>query len=199
MTDTATPQPIRDQGRYTAVAILLHWLIAALLVTSILYGWNLEDRREAGITSLEQYRELASGFNWHKTTGILILVLSLARLAWRLTHKVPPLPDGMKAWERVAARITHIGFYVLMIGIPIGGYMAASSYGGDQPILLFDAIELPKLPVPQTEAMQSLTGSMHGAGSWVLIAFIAVHIAAAVKHEFVKNDGVLARMIPIIR
>ncbi len=188
----------RDQGRYTGVAIALHWIMAALLISVILYGWWLTDQREA-ISSYEEFLELKSGFNWHKTAGILILVLSLFRLFWRLTHKVPPLPDGMASWERLGARFSHIGFYVLMIGLPIGGYMAASAYGSEQPILLFDSIELPKLPVPQTTEMQKLTSTMHGSGSWALIALMALHIAAAMKHEFVKNDGVLARMIPIIR
>jgi cytochrome b561 len=119
---------VRDTGRYTGVAIALHWLIAALLVSLILYGWALEDQRET-ITSYDEFLEVKSGFNWHKTGGILVLALSLFRLFWRFTHPVPPLPDGMKAWERVAARITHIGFYVLMIGLPIGGYMVASAYG----------------------------------------------------------------------
>jgi cytochrome b561 len=194
MTETV----IKDTGRYTGVAIALHWVIAALLVSLILYGWALEDQRET-IASYDEFLEVKSGFNWHKTGGLLVLALSLLRLFWRFTHPVPPLPAGMKAWERVAARVTHIGFYVFMIGLPIGGYVVASAYGAEQPILLFDAIELPKLPVPQTEAFQSFAGSMHSAGAWALIVLAAVHIAAAMKHEFVKNDGVLARMIPIIR
>jgi cytochrome b561 len=194
MTETA----VRDTGRYTGVAIALHWLIAALLVSLILYGWALEDQRET-ITSYDEFLEVKSGFNWHKTGGILVLALSLFRLFWRFTHPVPPLPDGMKAWERIGARITHIGFYVMMIGLPIGGYMVASAYGSEQPILLFDAIELPKLPVPQTPEFQSFAGSMHSAGAWALIVLAGVHIAAAMKHEFVKNDGVLARMIPMNR
>ena len=189
----------KDTGRYTAVAISLHWVIAILLISLILYGWALTDERDAGITSLEQFQELKSGFNWHKTGGILVLVLSLARLGWRLSHPVPPLPEGMKSWERVLARISHISFYVFMIGLPIGGYMAASAVGPEQPILLFNAIELPKLPIPQTEDMQNLTSTMHGSGSWALIGLMALHIIAAMKHEFVDNDGVLARMIPIIR
>ncbi len=188
----------RDQGRYTGVAIALHWIMAALLISVIFYGWWLTDQRDA-ISSYEEFLELKSGFNWHKTAGILILVLSLFRLFWRVTHKVPPLPEGMADWERIGARFSHIAFYVFMIGLPIGGYMAASAYGPEQPILLFDAIELPKFPVPQTPEFQALTGSMHGSGSWGLIALMALHIAAAMKHEFVKNDGVLARMIPIIR
>lgn len=188
----------KDTGRYTAVAISLHWLIAVLLISLILFGWWMEDQREA-IGSYEEFLEVKSAFNWHKTGGILVLLLSLARLGWRLSHPVPSLPDGMKTWERILARISHISFYVLMIGLPIGGYMAASAYGPEQPILLFDTIALPKLPVPQTEEFQAFSGSMHGAGAWGLIALMALHIIAAMKHEFVDNDGVLARMIPIIR
>ena len=170
---------------YTAVAITLHWLIAVLLVSLILFGWWMEDQREA-IGSYEEFLEVKSAFNWHKTGGIL-------------SHPAPALPDGMKSWERTLARISHVSFYVFMIGLPLGGYMAASAYGPEQPILLFDAIALPKLPVPQTEEFQAFSGGMHGAGAWALIALMALHVAAAMKHEFVDNDGVLARMIPMIR
>ena len=191
---TATAEP----ARYTVVAITLHWLIAALIVSLIVYGWMLTSERDAGITSLEQFQSIKSGFNWHKTGGILILVLSLARLGWRFTHPAPALPDGMKPFEKIGAKISHVGFYVLMIGLPLGGYIAASAYGPEQPILLFDAITLPKLPVPQTEAFQAFSGGMHSFGAWALVALLALHIAAALKHHFVNKDGVLGRMLPFL-
>ena len=187
-----------DTKAYSAVAIALHWLIAALLISLILFGWWMEDQREM-IQSYEEFLTVKSAFNWHKTGGILVLLLSLARLGWRFTHPVPALPDGMTRWESMAARTSHVGFYVLMIGLPVGGYVAASAYGPEQPILFFDAITLPKLPVPQTEGFQAFSGSMHGAGAWALIALTGLHIAAALKHQFIDKDGVLARMIPMIR
>jgi len=194
---TAAPGPAHPESkRYTSVAIAFHWGIAALLVGMVFYGWWMEGLRDAANEGEVSFATVQSAYNWHKTTGIAILVLSLARLGWRFTHKVPPLPPHMNAFERVAARFTHVGFYAVMIGAPIGGYITASSYGDLFPILLFNEIALPKLPVPQTEAFQQLSGSAHGAGGWVILVLLALHAGAALKHHFVDRDGVLQRMIP---
>lgn len=183
-------------ARYTRVAIVLHWLIAIMLVSMVFYGWWMEDLRELAFAGEVSFGDVQAAYNWHKTAGITILVLSLGRLAWRLTHRVPPLPVTMTRWEAFAARFTHVAFYAVMIGAPIGGYITASAYGSSFPILLFNEIGLPKLPVPQTEAFQGLAGSIHGAGGWVIFALLALHAGAALKHHFIDRDGVLKRMIP---
>ena len=196
MSDAAAPSPTTPSGRYTSVAIAFHWVIAVLLVSMVFYGWWVEGLREqlfAGEVSVD----LVSGaYNWHKTAGIAILLLSLARLGWRLSHTAPALPAETPGWQRIVARATHVGFYAVMIGAPIGGYVTASSFGDSFPILLFNEIALPKLPVPQTEAFQGFAGSVHGAGGWVILVLLALHAGAALKHHFLDRDGVLTRMIP---
>jgi cytochrome b561 len=197
MTEFAASGPAESR-RYTAVAIAFHWVIAVLLVGMVFGGWWMEELSE-NIASVEDFRFSQFVFNWHKTIGITILLLSLARLGWRLAHPVPPLPSGMKPWEALAARFTHVAFYAIMIGMPIGGYVAASAYGDEFPIALFNAVDLPKLPVPQTESFQELSGSLHGSGGWAILILLAIHAGAALKHHFIDRDDVLARMIPILR
>jgi cytochrome b561 len=152
----------------------------------------MEDLRGSGAS----FAFISGAYNWHKTAGVAILLLSLARLAWRLTHKPPALPAGTPGWQRVAARATHVGFYAVMIGVPLGGYVVASSYAPQLPILLFNEIQLPALPVPKTPEFQEFSGSAHGAGGWVILVLLAIHAGAALKHHFLDRDGVLARMIP---
>ena len=195
MSDASTKDGPSAAARYSAVSIVFHWTIAVLIVAMIFYGWWMEDLREVAPEQVS-YAFLGSAFNWHKTVGILILVLSLARLAWRLGHPAPPLPAETPGYQRVIARGTHVVFYAIMIGVPIGGYVTASAYGDLFPIKLFDAIELPKLPVPQTQDFQEFSGNAHGSAAWVIIAVLALHVIGALKHHIVDRDGVLTRMIP---
>ncbi|MFW6413570.1 MAG: cytochrome b [Oceanicaulis sp.] len=196
MSDAVAPSPAAPSGRYSAVAIAFHWTIAFLLVGMVFYGWWMEGLREGLGTGETTFEQVGAAYNWHKTVGILILLLSLGRLAWRLTHKPPALPAHMKTWERYFARFTHVAFYAVMIGVPLGGYVAASAFGDAFPILLFNEIALPKLPVPQTSDFQAFSGSAHGAGGWVILVLLALHAGGALKHHFLDRDGVLTRMIP---
>ena len=187
-------------ARYSTTAIILHWLLAVLLVGMVFFGWYmeglLEDAQAGGGTTLG---EVQSAYNMHKTTGMIVLVLSLFRLGWRFTHPVPGLPDGMKPWEKTVAHGTHMAFYAIMIGMPVGGWMAASA--SPFPSYLFNNpdLALPKLPVPQTEAFADTMGSAHGAGGWVILILVALHAGAALKHQFLDRDNLLARMIPFLK
>ena len=188
------------EARYSAVAIILHWLLAVLLIGMVFYGWYmeglLEDAQSGGGTSLT---EVQTAYNMHKTTGIIVLVLSLIRLGWRFTHPVPALPEGMKPWEKTVAHGTHMVFYAIMIGMPVGGWMASSA--APFPSYLFNNPELtlPRLPVPQTEAFADTMGSAHGAGGWVILILFGLHAAAALKHQFLNRDNLLGRMIPFLK
>lgn len=190
MTTTETP-------RYTAIAIILHWLMAVLIIGMIFMGWRMEDMRDQALAGQMSFAEVQTFYNWHKTIGISLLVLALARLGWRLTHKAPPLPEGMKPWERAGARFTHIAFYVIMIGMPVGGWLTASATNFPTYLANIEGLELPHLPVPND--LYETLGSMHGAGAWVIFALLALHVGAAVKHHFVNKDDVLTRMIPFLK
>ena len=185
---------------YTAVAIALHWVIAIMLIGMVFFGWSMEDLKhqllEGGDVTLA---EVQMAYNSHKTIGLIILALSIFRLVWRLIHKTPGLPEGMAGWEKVIAHATHFSFYAIMIGMPLGGMIAASA--SELPSFLFNNPELviPKLPVPQTESFAGLAGSIHGGGGWVILILAGLHAAAAVKHQFIDKDGLLGRMIPFLK
>src|SRR5205823_5868330 len=111
----SSPMPVR----YTSVAILLHWLIALLLLGQFGFGLFLEDIPR-GTPARGYY------VNLHKSTGIVIGLLILARIAWRLTHKPPPLPAGMPAWQKLVARLSHAVLYLCMLALPLSGYLASN-------------------------------------------------------------------------
>ncbi|MEA1941304.1 MAG: cytochrome b [Pseudomonadota bacterium] len=188
-----------DTPRYTAVAIALHWILAVLLIGMVFFGWYMEDLRHGFSDGTVLLEDVQQAYNLHKTTGMLVLILSLLRLGWRLTHKTPGMPEGMKAWEKLAAHATHWAFYGLMIGMPIMGWISASA--SELPSFLFNNpdLPLPRLPVPQSEGLHEVSGSIHGAGGWPILILFGLHVLAALKHQFVDRDGLIARMIPILK
>lgn len=139
-------------------------------------------------------------YQWHKSFGIVVLVLSVFRLIWRLTHKPPALPDGMKGWEIFAAKITHIGFYALMIGVPLLGWAMVSASTLPIENKLFYLIPLPDMPgISATEAAEKRLKLLHEIGAKLILLLFVLHVGGALKHHFIEKDGTLARMIPGLR
>lgn len=177
--------------RYSAVAIVLHWLIALAIVTLVVIGIVM-----TGLPDTELTRKFTL-YQWHKSLGITVLLLSLLRLAWRLTHRPPPLPDTLKPWERLAARATHIGFYVLIIVIPLLGWAMVSASPYNIPTVLYGEIPWPHLPVPKSAFEAFKAG--HVWLAFGAVALLVLHVAAALKHHYILKDDVLARMLPFMR
>ncbi len=179
------------QDTYTRTARWLHWIIAGLIVTMLAYGFLMVEIPKEN-TSL---RVLV--FNGHKTVGMLILVLSLARIFWRLGHKPPPLPPGIKLWQHRASKFVHLFFYVFMIVMPLIGWAIIST--SRFPSKLFNIIPLPKLPIlrnykgDERAELHDLLESVHEKLAYLAIALILLHVIAALKHH--RSDGVfLSRM-----
>lgn len=181
MTSPATPP-----ARYTAVAMALHWIIALALIWQLTLGFSLEGLPRA---------EKGAANALHKSLGITILLLSLARLGWRLTHRPPPLPADMPGWERLMAGLTHWGFYAIMIGAPLGGWAMSSASTRARPIEVWGA-PWPSLPLPKSDALAGQLYLGHAAAGYIAVALIALHIGAVVKHMFVDDNDVLWRMVP---
>jgi cytochrome b561 len=132
-------------------------------------------------------------FFWHKSTGMLILALVALRLLWRLANPTPALPSGMAAWERAAARLSDVLLYVLMVALPVTGWIVNSA--SNVPFRIFWLIPLPAIVAPDKPTAE-LAASVHG-GLFLLLALVLVaHIGAALRHHYVKRDTVLARMLP---
>lgn len=174
------------QARYTKIAAILHWLIALMIIGLIVFGILMTNENVPNRFALYQ---------WHKSFGILVLFLSFARLFWRLGHKPPPLPEGMKRWEIAASKLTHIAFYVLMIGMPLLGWAMVSASKLPIPTVLFNVMPWPDMPgIPKDESLNKLFRNLHEIGAKLFIALIVLHFAAAMKHQFVNKDGLLLRM-----
>ena len=136
-------------------------------------------------------------YQLHKSFGIMVLILSVIRLLWCLTHKPPALPDGMKSFEIIAAKFTHIAFYVIMIGMPLLGWAMVSASPIPIPTRIFDIIPWPNMPgITRNEAKAEFFKMLHHNIGKLTIALIVLHIGAALKHQFINKDGLLTRMFP---
>jgi cytochrome b561 len=172
-------------GRYTRTAIALHWLIALAVVAQIAFGWWMLQIPKDPVGAR------VNAFNLHKSIGLTVLLLMAARLAWRATHHAPVLPS-MPAWQATAARINHGLLYVCLFVQPLSGYIGSAVSG--YPVRYFGMM-LPDW-APKIIPLKDLLSVVHLVSSWILIAAIALHIAAALKHQFVDRDGLLRRMWP---
>lgn len=170
---------------YSRTAILLHWAIALMVISNIgLAGFTEDMSREAR----GPYMDV------HKAIGITILFLSLGRLVWRLGHKPPPLPPSTPAWQALASKISHILFYVLMIGLPVGGWLWMSTYPA--PFSYFGLFDVPMLPVAGNKALGEALHEGHEIGGTAMFILVLIHLAAVVKHQFFDKDNIIRRMWP---
>lgn len=169
-----------DAGHYSRVARWLHWLMALMIIGN-LAGGLLSDVAPAVIMPL------------HKASGITLLFLTLLRFGWRLTHRPPAFPASMANWERWASTIAHNALYALMILVPLTGWLMSSA--GSRPLTWFGLFDIPKLPVEQSEAFGEMMSERHEVLAFAMIGLLVIHIAAALRHHYVKRDGMLARML----
>ena len=175
------------RNRYSTVSLILHWLIAALVVTQIV----LIQAHEATDGAIS--REFV---NIHKSVGLSILVLTLVRLVWRVANPAIPLPAETPQWQKLAARGTHVLFYVFLIAMPVVGWAASSAAGRE--ILWFGLFEWPLLPISGGRDTARDLMDLHETAAKLLIALVILHVLGALKHHFFDRDNVLHRMIPLI-
>ncbi len=189
MTQAPAPDPTAAPARYTPVAMLLHWLLAVAILAAFSVGLYVED--------LPFSPAKLQLVNWHKWAGVTILALSLLRLVWRLTHRPPALParieQAMPAWQRTAHHGTHHLMYLLFFAVPLLGWAYSSAKG--YPIVWFGVLPLPDWVSPDPALAESLK-PLHALAAWGLIGLVALHVAAALKHQFIDRDGLLDRMRP---
>ena len=181
--------------RYGTVAMSLHWLIAIAVLFNIALGYYMGDlpRSDPDRFWIIQF---------HKSTGLSILVLSVARLLWRVVNPMPALPEHMAKWERMLARGVHYIFYVLIIAIPLAGWAMVSSSTRGLPTMWYGLFEWPRIPfladlsLDQKHYFGGIFESTHNTLAVVAIVLIALHVAAALKHQFWDRDTVMSRMLP---
>jgi cytochrome b561 len=174
-----------DTQTWSSVAKFLHWLVAALIVAQFALGWLASGWRDSS-TKLDL-------FVWHKSTGMLILALVVLRLLWRLRHPAPALPADMPGWERRAAHASHALLYLIMIAMPLTGWIDTSAAG--IPFRIYWEIPVPAIAAAD-DRTADLAGFAHISLGIAFAALLVLHVAAALRHHFIKRDDVLKRMLP---
>ena len=198
MSRAATIGAASVRDRYTALAIVFHWTIALLVLGMIASGWWMT----GAIRDPARQAFAYDVYQWHKAFGLMVLVVTLARLAWRIGHPAPPLPAHMNAVERFGAHAVHVALYALTLAVPMLGWAMVSASPLGIPTVPFGLFEVPHLPVVPAGADQGQIEHSFKLGHEVLaysaLALVALHVAAALKHQFVDRDGLLGRMIPFL-
>ena len=172
---------------YGGVAIGLHWLVALAIVSSFSVGLYMADLPLSPM-KLKLY-------SWHKWAGVTIFLFVLVRLGWRLLHRPPELPAAMPAWQRRVAEATHVLLYLLMIVVPITGWLMSSAKGFQT--VYFGVLPLPDLLVKDAD-LGDLLQQVHKLLNFSMAALVVAHLGAALKHHFIDRDDVLARMLPFL-
>ena len=175
-----------EPSRYDRIAIALHWLIGVALMGQVAFGFLLDEIAPRGTPAR------TGVINLHKSFGIVLALLIIARLAWRLAHRPPRWPDALPQWQRRTAELAHRALYVCMVMMPLSGYVASnfSKHG----VKFFGTTLAPwGADLPQ---VYGFFNGVHIVTAYVFTALIVVHVAAALKHALVDRDGVFSRMWP---
>ncbi|HTO39599.1 MAG TPA: cytochrome b [Rhizomicrobium sp.] len=184
-----------SQLRYGSVSIGFHWLIAGLVILNLCLGLYMGtlprgDALKGLIVMI------------HKSTGLTILTLSVARVLWRLVNPWQPLPVDLSPALRALARTTHLLFYFLIIAIPFSGWAMTSASLRGAPIIWYGLFEWPKLGFITALSDDDKRQVMHNASqmheilAFFAIGLIVLHVGAALYHHLIRRDSVLRRMLP---
>jgi cytochrome b561 len=172
------------QARYDRVAIALHWIVGAGILAQLAFGWLLgEIKRGTPARSI--------AINLHKSTGLLLALLILARLFWRLRHRPPAYAPGLRSWQLRAAKWGHVLLYVCMIGMPLSGYLASnfSKFG----LRFLNFVQVPPWG-PDDKVIYGFLNGTHDVLAGAFSVLVAGHILFALHHRFIVRDGLFSRM-----
>ncbi len=180
--------------RYTRMAVMLHWIIAALMIANVGLGLLFKSFGDENIRFL---------IDTHKSIGLTVLSLVIVRILWRITHRPPALPPEYKAWEKAASKWTHAFLYFIMFFLPISGWLHDSAWEAAAEIKLnyFGLFELPRLGLimdmepAAKKALHGILGEAHEIAGFALYALVFLHVGGALKHQFIDKHRELQRML----
>ena len=172
--------------RYRKIVMWIHWITALLVIMQVYIGFTFHDMPRGS-------PERAFVFGWHRTWGVLILLLALARLAVRLMNPPPPFPADYPKWKRFFAVWNHRLFYTLLIILPLTGLAAVSGRAEDGWVQLQLGLRIPAIP---GIAKDNDFGDIHEVLVWTTIALLVLHVGAALYNQFFDRSGVSGRMWP---
>ena len=172
---------------YTHTAIMLHWLVALLVFVTFPLGVIMQDMA----FSPDKLRMLS----YHKWLGVTIFLVLVVRVVWRIAHQPAALDVSIPQWQKVAAQVVHVLLYVLLFAIPLSGWLMSSAKG-------FQTVYLGMFPLPdllsKDKALGDVLSEVHEVLNFSMLALVAAHVAAVLKHQFFDRDNTLARMIPFL-
>jgi cytochrome b561 len=188
---TGMPLP----ARYTRTAMTLHWLIALLMIGNVVLGLSADSLPDDWARPV---------IDTHKSIGITVLGLALLRILWRVSHTPPPLPREFPSWEKIVAHAVHFLLYLLMIALPLSGWLHDSAWkdAATHPMRLFNLVPWPRIGYVMNldpalkESLHDRFGALHTWLGYALYALLAMHIGGALKHEWIDRKSVLKRMVP---
>lgn len=175
-------------NRYTRTAIGLHWLVAVALIGTFGLGLYMHE--------LPFSPDKLKLYAWHKWAGVSIFLLVLVRIVWRLGHRPPAPPANMPGWQRKAAEGVHLLLYLLMLAVPLSGWLMSSAKG--VPTVWFGVLPLPDL-LGKDKQLGELLETVHKTLNFSMAALVLGHAGEALKHHWVDRDDVLARMLPMLK
>ena len=172
-------------SNYSKPAVFFHWLVFLMMSGSLIMGFYMGD--------LPKGPEKLQLISWHKWAGVTLFMVVLMRLTWRLLNKPPALPSSMPVWQVKAANASHLALYLLMLIMPLSGWLMSSAKG--YTTVWFGVLPLPDL-IGKNPDLGKTLAEVHEILAYLIIGLVGVHAAAAIKHHFVDRDDVLARMLP---
>lgn len=187
--------PLKSAARYDSVAMTLHWVIALLLLSDFALALSFSRFNPGDALYVRRAYDL------HMSVGLCVLLLSVVRVTWRVTHHHPPLPDMARAL-RVLARGSHFLLYVFMVVAPVSGWLVLSLRHQTTSVFGLFRWAWPTLPAiatlarPERQYWHDQLLPLHTRLSYLGMCLVAAHIAAALYHHFGRRDGVLLRMLP---
>jgi cytochrome b561 len=171
---------------FGTMARMLHWLVAACILLMIAAGVVMV--RDGLPRAVQDVL-----FLFHKNVGVALILIIAFRIFWRLRHPAPELPQHMPRWQKRVAGWSHLSLYVLMVVMPISGYIRVRA--GGFPIESLDAAAIPTL-IPKNKALADAASQVHELAGYGLMAVLALHIGAALFHAVIRGDGIWGRMWP---
>ncbi len=174
--------------KYNKIAIILHWVMAICIIAMIAVGYVMVNVDLPKMLQFELYQ-------YHKSLGVCLLLAFFLRLLVRIISAKPKLPDAMKPYEKIAAKLGHLLLYILMFVMPFSGWLLISSSPYGLPTIVFGAFEFPHFPnIAGNHDVHELSENAHEIMAYVFAAIILLHIAAVVKHYLIDHENLLPRM-----
>lgn len=171
---------------YGSLAKFFHWTISSFIILLLIVG--------SIMTSLPDGDGKSLVYLMHKSFGITVLSLALLRLTWRLTNPTPRLPTQTPRWEKALAHLTIAAFYLLMLGLPLSGWIMSTAAG--HPPHFFGLFTLPAPMITKSQPLSQFAGQIHEILAWTITGLLSLHIAGALKNHIINKNNLLKRMMP---